>query len=230
MKEEIFINLSGIYDGFPTELNCKDIEGTNCYCDDLAAGELRRRLKGVSPRGLHFIDSGNYHYLSYFFLEKIKEDFSLVLLDHHPDYQPPSFGNILSCGGWVKNAFEDFEQLKRIYMVDVDKKLLNELEDIPEEIIYLEKDEIHKIPGEYPLYISLDKDVLSPREAATDWDQGDMKTIQLLTILEKLCRYKILGIDVCGEKKENPKDEEIEKNRKINDKIRNCLDNNMLLC
>ena len=227
MKEEIYINLSGIYDGFPSELNCKDINGTNCYCDDYAKERLRKRLQDVSLERVHFIDSGNYHYLSYFFLERIQEDFALVLLDHHPDYQPPSFGDILSCGGWVKNAFEEFEHLKKVYMVDVDEDLFYQLKDVPPEICLLKKDELEKISADLPIYISLDKDVLSENEAATDWDQGDMKISELLDIMSVLQEHRLLGVDVCGEKKEAPTDSEIETNRKINETIYNFFDNSI---
>ena len=227
MKEEIYINLSGIYDGFPSELNCKDINGTNCYCDDYAKERLRKRLQDVSLERVHFIDSGNYHYLSYFFLERIQEDFALVLLDHHPDYQPPSFGDILSCGGWVKNAFEEFEHLKKVYMVDVDEDLFYQLKDVPPEICLLKKDELEKISADLPIYVSLDKDVLSEDEAATDWDQGDMKLSELLDIMSVLQEHRLLGVDVCGEKKEAPTDSEIETNRKINETIYNFFDNSI---
>ena len=227
MKEEIYINLSGIYDGFPSELNCKDINGTNCYCDDYAKERLRKRLQDVSLERVHFIDSGNYHYLSYFFLERIQEDFALVLLDHHPDYQPPSFGDILSCGGWVKNAFEEFEHLKKVYMVDVDEDLFYQLKDVPPEICLLKKDELEKISADLPIYVSLDKDVLSEDEAATDWDQGDMKISELLDIMRVLQEHRLLGMDVCGEKKEAPTDSEIEINRKVNETIYNCFDNSI---
>lgn len=230
MKEEIYINLSGIYDGFPSEMNCKDIEGTNCYCDDLAVETLRNRLKDVPIKALHFIDSGNYHYLTYFFLERIQEDFALVLLDHHPDFQPPSFGNILSCGGWVKNAFEDDSHLKKVYMIDVDKTLFEELGNLPKEVVYTAKEEVKNIPKDLPIYVSLDKDVLSEAEAATDWDQGDMKLSELLDIMRVLQEHRLLGMDVCGEKKEAPTDSEIEINRKINETIYNCFDNSMWLC
>lgn len=227
MKEEIYINLSGIYDGFPSELNCKDINGTNCYCDDYAKEILRKRLQDVSLERVHFIDSGNYHYLSYFFLERIQEDFALVLLDHHPDFQPPSFGDILSCGGWVKNAFEEFDHLKKVYMVDVDEDLFYQLKDVPPEICLLKKDELEKISADLPIYVSLDKDVLSEDEAATDWDQGDMKLSELLDIMRVLQEHRLLGMDVCGEKKEAPTDSEIEINRKINETIYNCFDNSI---
>ena len=221
MKGEYYINLSGIYDGFLSEIDCKDISGTNCYCDDVAKETLTNRLKDVPVNAIHFLDSGNYHYLSHFFLRQITEPFALVLFDKHPDYQPPSFGDILSCGGWVKNAFEDLPNLKLVYMIGVDKGLFDNLEDVPEEVKRIEADAADQIPTEMPIYISIDKDVLSEEFAACDWNQGDMEKEKLLETLRCLKdAHRILGVDVCGEKKENPSDDEKIKNQIINDEIR----------
>ena len=54
-----------------------------------------RRL-GRAQEGIHFLDSGNYHYVSKIWMEKIEEEFELLVLDHHTDMQPPMFGDILS--------------------------------------------------------------------------------------------------------------------------------------
>ena len=103
----IVMHMSGAYEpqNFYDEndilVDCRDISGTNCYCDDIAKHQLREKVANLSYHDIHFLDSGNYHYLSLLWLEKIKEPFSLVLFDHHPDMQPPSFGAITSCGGWV---------------------------------------------------------------------------------------------------------------------------------
>ncbi|MCR4674549.1 MAG: arginase [Lachnospiraceae bacterium] len=224
MIEEIYLNLSGIYDGFVSEINLTNVSSTNCYCDDYAKKILRDKLKDLTPEGLHFIDSGNYHYLSYFFLEKIKEDFALILIDHHPDYQPPSFGDILSCGGWVKTANDTLPHLKRVYMIEVDEGLYGQLKEVPENVCLLKKDEIGKIAKDLPIYISIDKDALCEKDAATDWDQGDMKIEELMEVLHQLQHYKIIGIDVSGEKKEMPTDKEKIKNKKTNEFIRKSLD------
>ena len=51
-----------------------------------------------------------------------------------------------------------------------------------------------------PVFISIDKDVLSPKEEITDWDQGNMSLAMLEGILQILIRrHRILGIDICGE-------------------------------
>ena len=164
-------------------LDCKSIEGTRCYLDDLAKDTLERQLVPFNHEGIHFIDSGNYHYLSLLWLKKIKEDFNLILFDHHPDNQPPSFGMITSCGGWVLEATETLPHLKNVYTYGVG-------EEIP----------TADIPRDLPVYISIDKDVLSTEFALTDWDQGDMTISTMLKMLEEISVNRhILGVDICGD-------------------------------
>lgn len=164
-------------------IDCRDIEGTRCYLDDDAKAQLLERIDGHSVDGIHFIDSGNYHYLSLLWLGKIKQDFNLVLFDHHPDDQPPSFGMITSCGGWVLEAKETLPHMKNVYTFGVGE--VPSLQDIPTDI---------------PLYISIDKDVLSKDYAITDWDQGDMTLPEMLDILTSLFEsHDVIGVDICGE-------------------------------
>lgn len=50
------------------------------------------------------------------------------------------------------------------------------------------------------VWISIDKDVLGPEEAVTNWDQGEMPLDALLEALRLLCAGgDVLGIDICGE-------------------------------
>lgn len=54
--------------------------------------------------------------------------------------------------------------------------------------------------GTLPVYISVDKDVLAAGEVYTNWDQGQMKLEQMMTLLEGLFRERqIIGMDICGE-------------------------------
>jgi len=58
-----------------------------------------------------------------------------------------------------------------------------------------------------PLYISVDKDVLDPENAATDWDQGSMTLRQLLDVIRELKRVRpIEGADICVEMPLSPVD------------------------
>ena len=36
---------------------------------------IEDKIKDLSPEGIHFIDSGNFHYVSEFWIEKIKQSF-----------------------------------------------------------------------------------------------------------------------------------------------------------
>ncbi|OYX86993.1 MAG: hypothetical protein B7Y71_02055, partial [Xanthobacter sp. 35-67-6] len=51
-----------------------------------------------------------------------------------------------------------------------------------------------------PLWITLDKDVLTPDEAVTNWDQGRLTLEQVLCAIGRFAtRRPILGMDVCGD-------------------------------
>ena len=139
MKEKIHIfNFSGIYDnesfyledkGSFNVLDMKGISGTNCMCDDAAVSEIKKVFEehNITASGIRFIDSGNYHYMSALLSESVKEPFSLVVLDHHPDMQPPMFGDILSCGGWVKEVLDKNELVRDVHVIGADRGLIEKL-------------------------------------------------------------------------------------------------------
>lgn len=81
------------------------LEGTNCYCSEESAARIRQAISGLPLSAVHMIGTGDYHYISLFWLERIREPFSLVLFDNHPDDQPSAFSpDTLSCGSWVAEA------------------------------------------------------------------------------------------------------------------------------
>ena len=88
-------------------VDCTNIIGTNGYCDESALAVLKEKVQAIKAEGIHFIDSGNFHYVSEFWLEKIKQDFVLVVFDHHSDMVKPMFSDILSCGSWMLNSLEN---------------------------------------------------------------------------------------------------------------------------
>lgn len=50
------------------------------------------------------------------------------------------------------------------------------------------------------LWITIDKDVLMPAEAVTNWDQGGMTLDHIIAAVERLASsFRIAGIDVCGD-------------------------------
>lgn len=231
----VVINFSGIYEnqqfiekaGLPV-LDFSDISGTDCYCDDNAYDLIKERMDNLKLEGLHFVDSGNYHYMSKIWLEKLDTDCTLVVFDHHPDMQPPLFGDILSCGSWVWDLIKENTHIKKIYVIGSNKDLLDNLPDEVEDfvssckvIFYCKQDANNW--GKLALknenvYISVDKDVLSDEELKTNWDQGNMKMQGLIAMIDEifLCN-KVIGMDVCGEPaKRDATDVDIELSNEIN--------------
>ena len=103
-------------------IDCSDIPGTDCYCDDEAVEAIRKRIAdaGIThARGIHFFDNGNYHYMSKIWTDMVQEPFSLVVFDHHPDMQEPRFGNILSCGGWVLEVLRSNPFVQGVTLIGV---------------------------------------------------------------------------------------------------------------
>lgn len=61
-------------------------------------------------------------------------------------------------------------------------------------------DELDERLSDRPLWITLDKDVLRRREAATNWDQSKLTLDQVLLAVRRLSkRRRIVGADVCGD-------------------------------
>ena len=205
------------HSGEATWIDLSQVPGTDCYCDDEAVEAIRKCIAdaGIThARGIHFFDNGNYHYMSKIWTDMVQEPFSLVVFDHHPDMQEPRFGNILSCGGWVKKVLEENKFIDNIVIIGVADHLVEEIPPHDKvtfiresEIVTLEgrsPDRVHStfhIPHSSHIYLSIDKDALSPAYAATNWDQGSLSLDQMKTFIRELAKErKIVGVDICGER------------------------------
>lgn len=73
-------------------LEVQDLPGSNCYCDEEAKNRILDDIKNYTGNGIHFIDSGNYHYVSRLWLSKMEHPFRLLVFDNHTDMQLPAFG------------------------------------------------------------------------------------------------------------------------------------------
>lgn len=211
-------------------LDCTKIVGTDCYCDDDAIKEINElidnaecdienRGNSTSAPAIHFFDNGNYHYMSKLWTDRVQEPFTLIVFDHHPDMQPPRFGGILSCGGWVKEVLDN-KFIQNVIIIGVKDELVETVREelsqsgessILEKVSFIKESELSTLPSiicsDYVnvfssnLYISIDKDALSPTYAATNWDQGSLTLDALKNCITTLAAgRKILGIDICGER------------------------------
>ena len=191
----------------------QELTGSNCYCDGDAMETLRQKLEEFDADGIHFIDSGNYHYMSRIWLEKLNTPFRLVVFDNHTDMQPPAFGGLLSCGGWVAASLEELPLLKEVLLVGPDQEAFDQTEPVlREKVRFLSREKLgemtleekvsffEELTAELPTYLSVDKDVLCPEEASTTWSQGEMTLEELCQFVKILLeKQDILGMDVCGE-------------------------------
>ena len=173
-------------------IDLSDIEGTACYCDENAAAEIAARLQDARAESLpkvRWIDSGDYHYMSYLLSLLEKEPFHLVLLDNHPDNQEPAFGGILSCGSWVKALRERNPLVRDILTIGPEGCPRG----IPEGWLAARKGE--------RVYVSLDKDVMDRPWARTDWSQGTFSLDQVKEMLREIfgSGMEVAAVDICGE-------------------------------
>ena len=222
-KETVIMNFSGIYKNQNfyknyaeeeiswTELS--DLSGCNCYCDAEASDRIRKEIQAFTGKGLHFIDSGNYHYMTRLWLEKLQIPFRLLVFDNHTDMQPPAFGGLLSCGGWIAASLEELPLLQEVILVGPDEEAYTQVEpDLQQKVLFLSREKLstmtteekegffNNLSEDLPLYVSVDKDVLCKGDASTTWSQGDMHLSELMSFLELVLeRQNILGMDVCGE-------------------------------
>ena len=202
-------NFTGVYEkqdfykDYSYELfNDRALNGVRGYMDDKARKYLLEEIKVRSKlSSIHLLDSGNYHHLSRVYLDLIKEPFNLVVYDNHTDMQFSAFGNILSCGSWIADAYESLYYLKKIIVIGANSKYIEACEfNKDERVIFADSINEVSLGNDLPIYISVDKDVISENEFISDWDQGGMSLAVLKKELEFLIgRFRIIGTDICGE-------------------------------
>ena len=189
-------------------IDCRDIQGTNCYCNEEGEQALRRKIAPFSAEAIHFIDSGNYHYMTKLWTEKLREPFVLAVADHHPDMQPPLFQELLSCGCWVNRVLEENPYVKKVVLLGADKKLVAAVpEPYRSRMVAYDESQIARddrwencFPKDLPVYLSIDKDILSPSQVHTNWQQGTLTLSQLRNVILELFHHcRVLGADICGE-------------------------------
>lgn len=180
----VLIDISGVFGqeeftDLPS-IDLKDLEGTNCYCSPEAAAVISHEIDRIPLSTVCWIDTGDYHYLSYFRGRQITEPFELILLDNHTDDFDDA--DCLSCGNWVR-------ALRRDAPMSFQAEQRNPLSFRAE----------RRNPLSLPVFLSIDLDVLNPNEFKTNWDQGTMTFDELLeTIRSIAAQHRIIAIDICG--------------------------------
>lgn len=191
-------------------IDCSDIEGSNLYCSPQAERQVSSRISPYGIHGIHFVDSGNYHYVTKIITDQIRQPFSLAMFDHHTDMQPPMLGGMMSCGDWAGLVLDQNKYLQQFILIG---PLAEDLSQIhtrhPEKLLTFSAEEIRRGEGrdklalirkDVPWYLSIDKDVLGEKYSETNWNQGEMS----LGMMEHMLKFfveqaPVYGVDICGE-------------------------------
>lgn len=190
-------------------IDCSDISGADCYCTAEAEERIRERIRNCSPRGIHFLDSGNYHYVSKLWAEKIRDPFDLLVFDYHSDMQKPMLADLMSCGDWVADVLDTNPCLQRVWIVGPDAKSFEHIEEryrsrlVCVSLQNIQQNEARRLLEQQTagnFYLSVDKDVLSRHFSITNWNQGEL-SLETLERLASLITGKghVIGMDICGE-------------------------------
>ncbi len=169
-------------------IDCSDIQETNMYCSKNAYEKIWGRIEPYGIQGIHYIDSGNYHYITKIITDHITEPFGLVMYDHHTDMQIPMVPEMMSCGDWAGQALSQNKNLRQLVIVgppesDIEQTLESYSGSQSGRLLTFSAEDLHGdllenklklIRTDLPLYISIDKDVLGTEYTETNWSQGDM--------------------------------------------------------
>lgn len=169
-------------------IDCSDIQETDMYCSKNAYEKIWGRIEPYGIQGIHYIDSGNYHYITKIITDHITEPFGLVMYDHHTDMQIPMVPEMMSCGDWAGQTLIQNKNLRQLVVVDPPESDIEQTlesysgsqsgrlltfsaEDLHGDLL---ENKLKLIRTDLPLYISIDKDVLGTEYTETNWSQGDM--------------------------------------------------------
>lgn len=205
--DETYYAQKSLYELPHEDIILKNLSEVQYYCGEKSLKVIENKLRLRQKRGITYIGSGNYHYITFLLMKEIKEPFTLILFDNHTDIHLHSFNpNMISCGSWVSFALKKISQLKKVIIIGITSPIPQYPKNFPISIYpytYLNEHQFTSILQQIPTkttYVSIDKDVLQPTDALTNWDQGKMKLTTLLTFLKQIIKVtNVVGVDICGE-------------------------------
>lgn len=175
------------------EIDLRFLSETKFMCSEHQLKFIEKRIPPVQSL-ISFIGKGEYHYISFLFLKRIKEPFALVIIDNHLDMKA-SDGNFIRCDSWAYRA-GFIKNLKQIFYINS-----SNIETNPSFML--------------PVYLSIDKDVIDKKYLKTRWTQGKISPEQLFNFISKInSNTRIIGVDICGEPELDM--EELRKSETIN--------------
>lgn len=199
------------------EIDLRGIDGIRYLCPLERLEELDIKIPRYE-RTVAFLGSGDFHYITYLFLRRIKVPFNLLIIDNHLDIRK-TFDGFISCGSWLRDALS-IDYLRSVFYLGPDisdnsRRIVKVREGL-EELLLSTKVGL-------PFYISIDKDALSESVIETNWEQGCLTLEDIFRALSYIPPDNIIGMDICGEPRPNPFNPHLKKSEEINIKIISIL-------
>lgn len=186
----------------------------------------RRSIKGcaekikpcmsAAPAVSFLLGSGDFHHLTLLILEQINTPFALIVFDNHTDcsFLYPKY----HCGNWIYHAarLTNCKEIIHIgatevpgflnrfiaalrgkgYLTIMSGEQCNYINAMSEFMNIVDA----VLKENYPVYVSIDKDVLGKNESPCDWDNGVIKLSKLSKMLEYIVNNSTMaGADITGE-------------------------------
>ncbi len=175
----------------------------NRFIDNALGNGLERKLVVYG--------SGFFHHYTYGLCrhaDRLSDEYCYIHFDHHDDYESIFFlrQDEINCEGFVKKILEDTNAKKAFFVgsnvmslgpghssrhciLEHQLRSGNMYEDFRDKLCDLPKD----------AYLSFDLDVMTPKAICTDFDQGTLKTKELLELIDLIKGNKnIIGADILG--------------------------------
>ncbi len=175
-----------------TCIELKNFSSTKYMCSKKIFDSISGKIKKVE-NSLFFLGAGEYHHITYMLLKKFNKTLSLIVIDKHVDYSD-TYPGFITCGSWLKDAAA-LNHVPEIFVLSEEKKNIYN-----NKIKIFSPVEYKKIKPHLPVYISIDKDILTKSLINTTWDQGHCLPKTLIEIvLYFSSAFEIVGADICGE-------------------------------
>ena len=108
------------------------------------------------------------------------------------------------------DVIEKNPYVRDVHIVGADRRLIDELGDsvTRRASFYDVSDLMNGADGDiilpdtrFPVYLSIDKDVIADSELRTNWDQGEASADFVISFVKKLMTSgrRVIGVDICGE-------------------------------
>ncbi|BCS81895.1 arginase family protein [Anaerocellum diazotrophicum] len=173
-------------------IDLKDFSSIRFMCSKKVLDSISEKIKKVE-NSLFFLGAGEFHHFTYMLLKKFDKTISLIVIDKHIDYSD-TYQGFITCGSWLKDVAR-LNQIAEIFVLSEDKRNVHN-----NKVKIFSPLEYKKIKPCLPVYISIDKDILTKSSINTTWDQGHCQPKTLIEIVSYFSSaFEIVGADICGE-------------------------------